>query len=132
MPSNSQSWWPSGVLDDLGRLVREPAGEPALEHVGRLDQVVVDRDHRVPDRPGSGSGSRVSRLVTVVTLHSPPSDYASSGGRGPGETKGLVAQDEAGGGSVRSTGRPPSATTVTARLAGRDGVSTTTVAVPGR
>ena len=32
-------------------------GEAALEHVGRLDEVVVDRDDRVADLRGSGPGA---------------------------------------------------------------------------
>ena len=39
----------------------EPGREPALEHVGRLDQVVVDRDHR--DAHGTGLGFWEEELV---------------------------------------------------------------------
>ena len=67
-PSNSQTWWPSRRLDDPR--ARGPAsvrGQPALEHVRRLDDVVVDRDHRVANFTGRGSGRNSSGAVCTVT-----------------------------------------------------------------
>ena len=47
---------PLGRLDDARRPVCQLSGEPALEGVGRLDDVVVDRDHRVAHLPRLGLG----------------------------------------------------------------------------
>ena len=50
-------------LDHLRGQVLEPGGEPAEEHVRRLDEVVVDRDQRVPDRAWVGVGQQPVRLA---------------------------------------------------------------------
>ena len=39
-------------LDDLGRAVGQRGGKPADEHVGRLDDVIVDRDQDMLSLPG--------------------------------------------------------------------------------
>ena len=44
------------VQDDLRRTILQLRGEPALEHVRRLDEVVVDRDHGVLHRRRFGLG----------------------------------------------------------------------------
>ena len=61
-PSNSQTWWPSASRRSAGPGPPEPVGQAALEGVGRLDDVVVDRDDRDPDVPGFGLGQE-QRLV---------------------------------------------------------------------
>jgi hypothetical protein len=43
---------PVVVLGDLGRAVGQRGGKPADEHVGRLDDVIVDRDQDVLSLPG--------------------------------------------------------------------------------
>jgi hypothetical protein len=56
-------------LDDPGRAVLERPRQPAFEHVGRLDEVVVDRDQRVADRPGVGVREQpVGRALPPVQL----------------------------------------------------------------
>jgi hypothetical protein len=63
-----------GRLDDLRRPLLERGGEPPLERVRRLDDVVVDRDHGVPDLPGCRVGEeqlvhgchKVPPLFTVL------------------------------------------------------------------
>ena len=49
---------PVGLLDHPGGALLERGGQAALEHVGRLDEVVVDRDHGDPHRPGLGVGQQ--------------------------------------------------------------------------
>ena len=45
-----------GRLDDAWGPVGQGGGQPSLEHMGRLDHVVVDRNHRVAHLPGLGLG----------------------------------------------------------------------------
>ena len=54
MPSNSQTWWPWRFSTILGAWSAKRVGQPSLEHVRRLDQMVVDRDDRVADRSRLG------------------------------------------------------------------------------
>ncbi len=59
-------------LDDAGRAVGQRGGQPVLERVGRLDDVVVDRDHGVAHLPGLGLGEE-----EIVVRHEP--EYARRG-----------------------------------------------------
>jgi hypothetical protein len=43
-------------LHNPGRTLLERNGKPALEHIGRFDQVVIDRDDGVTHVPGLGFG----------------------------------------------------------------------------
>ena len=56
-------------LDDARGPVGQGGGHAPLEHVGRLDHVVVDRDHGVAHLPGLGLGEE-----QIVVAHSP--EYA--------------------------------------------------------
>ncbi len=49
---------PVVLLDDARCAGGESRGQAILEEVRRLNQVVVDRDHRHPDRPGLGVGQQ--------------------------------------------------------------------------
>ena len=62
-PSNSQTSWPSSVSTTFGAPVLERRGQAPVEHVRRLDQVVVDRDDRVADLPGLGVGQQAVGLA---------------------------------------------------------------------
>ena len=50
-------------LDDAGGQRLEPRGEPTVEHPGRLDEVVVDRDQRVEHRTRLGVGQQPVQLA---------------------------------------------------------------------
>ena len=54
-------------------------GQPALEHVGRLHEVVVDRDDRGEHLAGSGSGRNSSGSSAVIAARS--SGRAAASGR---------------------------------------------------
>ena len=51
-PRRSQTWRPSRRSTTCGRPVGQPSRHAALEQVGRLDQVVVDRHDAMPRRCG--------------------------------------------------------------------------------
>src|SRR5581483_4031201 len=55
-------------LDDPRGAVLELRGQAPLEHVGRLDQVVVDRDDRVPDLAGLRLGQE-QRGIEIDRRH---------------------------------------------------------------
>ncbi len=67
-PSNSQTSWPRSLVITFGRPVLKGGGQPALEHVRGLDEMVVDRDDRVADvgrlRIGQQAGCR--SMVSVM------------------------------------------------------------------
>ena len=89
---------PLGRLDDAGGAVGQRGGKPVLERVGRLDDVVVHRDHRVAHLPRLGLGQE-----QIVDRHrpeyargipgAPASDAAPSTGRGW-----ILGQTRKGGG----------------------------------
>ncbi len=55
-PSQIQAWPPSSVSTSARRLVGELLGEAPVERVGRLHDVVVDRDDRGPHLGRLGLG----------------------------------------------------------------------------
>ena len=83
-PSNSQSWCPNSFSTIRGARSAYLAGHPALEHVGRLDEMVVDRDDRVADRSrlrvgqqGLGSGDdRHLRSLQIGSQRGARAGYA--------------------------------------------------------
>ena len=57
------------MLDDPGGPVGQGGGHAALEEVGRLDQVVVDRDDGHEDGPLVGVGEQCRRSLRAAGLH---------------------------------------------------------------
>jgi hypothetical protein len=58
----------AALIHDLRGQVAERLGSGYFEHAGWLEEVIVDRDHRVP--PSAWLGSRQERNVPLVALFS--------------------------------------------------------------
>ncbi len=58
VPLEDPALRPVDLLDDPRRPGGQPGRQAILEEVGRLNEVVVDRDHRHPDRPRLGVGQQ--------------------------------------------------------------------------
>ena len=58
VPLEDPALGPVFLLDDAGRRRGEGGGQPVLEEIRGLDQVVVDRDHGHQDRPGLRVGEQ--------------------------------------------------------------------------
>ena len=122
-PSNSQTSWPRSLVTTFGARSWRRRRQAALEHVRRLDQVVVDRDDRVPHvgRLGVGQQDRVvgdghrspSWMRTRPRVgRRPPIDPAPTGRRAgravrrrrrPARAAGRGPTSARAAGSVRST-----------------------------